>query len=125
MPYKDRAKQKDYQHKRYVHRKDEYLDRQRNARQAKRIWLYELKAKRGCDLCSESDPVCLDYHHRDSAHKVLALSRAAAKRWTETRMLEEIAKCDLLCANCHRKQHAKKHKYIQALVAQQIVATRS
>jgi hypothetical protein len=56
--------------------------------------------------CGESDPVCLDFHHRDPSIKSFEIARGVKCRSLEA-VQAEIAKCDVVCANCHRKRHAK------------------
>ena len=70
-----------------------------------RAWLYEYKQERGCQVCNENDPRCLDFHHRDRASKVATVSWLVKRARSIERVLEEIERCDLLCANCHRKLH--------------------
>lgn len=62
----------------------------------------------GCVYCGEDDPVCLDFHHRNPAEKE-ANARDLAT-WSTLRLLRELAKCDVVCANCHRKIHRKDGK---------------
>jgi hypothetical protein len=58
----------------------------------------------GCIRCGEADPPCLDFHHlRDKDSVVAGLACAG---WSVERVRREIAKCVVLCANCHRKFHA-------------------
>lgn len=64
-----------------------------------------LKAERGCSRCPENDPDCLDFHHRDPTHKKFAIASSVA-HYSLERVFEEIGKCDVLCANCHRKLEA-------------------
>lgn len=71
------------------------------------------KRKQGCKRCPENDPVCLDFHHRDPATKSFAVSKGYA-HYSIERLFLEIAKCDLLCANCHRKLEARKRKRARA-----------
>lgn len=47
-------------------------------------------------------PVAMDLHHRDPASKSHNASCAVGHCWGEKRLLAEIAKCDVLCACCHR-----------------------
>ena len=61
----------------------------------------------GCARCSESDPVALDFHHRDPATKSFEVSAAVSRADPVNAARAEIAKCDVLCANCHRKEHAR------------------
>ena len=70
-----------------------------------REYLLWVKASSGCSRCSESRSVCLDFHHRIEADKLFELSRA--KDSGMSRLKAEIAKCDILCANCHRILHAE------------------
>ena len=58
--------------------------------------------KVGCALCSEKTPVALDFHHLDPTKKDNEVRRCS----TQKKAREEIAKCVVLCANCHRKVHA-------------------
>ena len=61
------------------------------------------KAKAGgCIRCGEKHIACLDFHHRDPTEKDLEVANLSTSR---ARLLTEIAKCDVLCANCHRKLH--------------------
>jgi hypothetical protein len=60
----------------------------------------------GCIVCGETDPACLDFHHRDPAQKAYGVRQAVHHGWSRTRVRAEAAKCDILCANCHRKHHA-------------------
>ena len=63
-----------------------------------------IKVLRGCELCGEKHPGVLDFHHRDPKGKTMTVSRAVYGRgWAAVEA--EMAKCELLCANCHRKKH--------------------
>jgi ribosomal protein L44E len=46
----------------------------------------------------------LDFHHRDPATKDFSVGHFDGSL---ERLLAEVAKCDLLCANCHRTRHAR------------------
>ncbi|MDS0296085.1 homing endonuclease associated repeat-containing protein [Halogeometricum luteum] len=89
-----------------------YRHREQNATQtldkrAKlRAWVYGLKRERGCTRCSESDPVCLDFHHRDGVEKTANVSELVSNERSRDTIRAEIRRCDVLCANCHRKEHA-------------------
>jgi hypothetical protein len=70
-----------------------------------RRWWDELKATKHCERCGEDAPECLHFHHRDPAEKDLELSNAVAWGWSKARILNEVSKCRVLCANCHLKHH--------------------
>ena len=59
-----------------------------------------------CRGCGRSDPVAaVEFHHLDPRDKEFAISTDGAPRsWP--RIEAELAKCVLLCANCHREVHA-------------------
>lgn len=71
-----------------------------------RIWFRDLKSQMSCARCGEDNPVCLDFHHREPSEKTALVSQVISKGWGKERIMEEIAKCTVLCANCHRKEHA-------------------
>lgn len=64
------------------------------------------KAAQKCSKCGYAeDPQKLHFHHRDPSTKVLKVSRML-HAYSMKAVWEEVAKCDLLCANCHKSAHA-------------------
>lgn len=58
-----------------------------------------------CARCGWSGHVSgFDLHHRERASKEFNFGLAA--QWSWERICKEIAKCELLCALCHRQEHA-------------------
>ena len=45
----------------------------------------------------------LEFHHKDPAQK----DPAGLRKYNRTKLFAELDKCVLLCANCHREEHAK------------------
>lgn len=57
---------------------------------------------RPCESCGEEHPTyCMDFHHVDPSEKLFSIGRAP--RANLARLIAEIQKCVVLCANCHRK----------------------
>lgn len=55
-----------------------------------------------CKDCSGRFPVyVMDFDHRPGTIKLGEVGRLAYS-WTVERFMEEVNKCDLVCANCHR-----------------------
>jgi len=79
--------------------------RRDNARVEVARWYVELKAQLVCS-CGESHPACIQFHHPTRATKEASVANALRRRWSRARILAEIAKCEVLCANCHAKRHA-------------------
>ena len=63
-----------------------------------------------CMDCGGRFPVeCMDLDHRPGEGKVINVSRMMTTgRFSEAALLAEIAKCDLVCANCHRIRTRKR-----------------
>lgn len=62
-----------------------------------------------CD-CGESYPYyVMDLDHRDPATKLFGFSRVQMARRPLDEVAAEIAKCDVVCANCHRKRTRAQH----------------
>ena len=57
----------------------------------------------GCIQCGEKRTPCLDFHHRQGSDKLGNIGEF--RKFGIQRLKAEIAKCDVLCANCHRWHH--------------------
>lgn len=64
--------------------------------------------KCGYDKCEGA----LQFHHRDPAEKEFTLSKINLNdtNFSFEKILIEVEKCDLLCANCHAEEHYKKEQ---------------
>lgn len=65
--------------------------------------IQEAKAS-GCCKCPEKEPVCLAFHHLDPNEKDFSV--ASQRNANPERVRQEIAKCIVVCHNCHAKIHA-------------------
>lgn len=63
--------------------------------------------------CGESDVVVLEFDHRDPELKVLDVSTMVSNRHSWTDIIAEIEKCDVRCANCHRRKTASQFGWHQ------------
>ncbi|WP_233263410.1 homing endonuclease associated repeat-containing protein [Halorhabdus sp. CUG00001] len=72
-----------------------------------RAWVNDRKAQRGCRNCGESNPACLDFHHSND-DKEMAITDMITHGYSIDRLKDEIATCEVLCANCHQKQHDRR-----------------
>lgn len=65
----------------------------------RREWIWSFK-KRPCEDCGVTyPPYVMQFDHRDPAEKKFNLS--TGEKHTRQEVLAEIAKCDVVCANCH------------------------
>ena len=67
--------------------------------------IQQFKLASRCAVCGESEPACLDFHHLDPATKDFTIGEASSHGASWNKVKIEIAKCLVLCANCHRKVH--------------------
>ena len=108
MPYKDPEKRKAYHrayNKTHYHANKEYYRiKNKKAKDSLKARFNELKSSLSCIHCGEDDNVVLDFHHREGTIKEFGISEGL-RRYSWQRVLDEIEKCDVLCANCHRRHH--------------------
>lgn len=108
MPYKDPVKLKEYHKKRSAqwYQKNKELTKERGKqvkKLAKQEWI-DFKATLSCVQCGQTHPATFDFHHVNPKNKVKSVNE-----WVQNRnykqAYEEIKKCIVLCANCHRIHH--------------------
>lgn len=86
--------------KHYEANKQYYLDKNKKATAARVEYLVELREKTPCMDCGKNFPYyIMDFDHRE-AKPEKRVTTLVGSSWK--RMLEEIEKCDIVCANCHR-----------------------
>lgn len=92
-------------YRRYIRTTSEnYKLNEKLQRQAKNDWFKEHKATLKCERCPENHPACLQFHHRDGDEKEGEVGRMVRQGYSISAILEEMAKCEVLCANCHAKE---------------------
>ncbi len=71
-----------------------------------------------CTDCGEKDIIVLDFDHvRGTKRQGISVMIRVGYKWED--ILLEIDKCEVVCANCHRKRTAKRgnhFKYLASLV---------
>jgi hypothetical protein len=80
--------------------------RRKADREACRTIVNEYLASHPCVDCGETDPRVLDFDHRDRSTKIDAVA-GLIRRMNIALVLAEIAKCDVRCANDHRRKTAR------------------
>lgn len=102
MPYKDPEKQKAAQRASYERNKERYRETNKRTERSLYKLVVELKSN-PCTDCGVSYPHYVmqwDHIGTDKIANVGKLARSASKE----RVLAEIAKCELVCANCHAER---------------------
>lgn len=77
--------------------------------------VYSVLVNATCTVCGESDPACLEFDHRNPEDKRASISELAHQGVDFSILAKEIAKCDIICANCHRKKTSLEQGWYQDL----------
>lgn len=102
-----RAYDRAYHAKRSPEAKRKKFESQRNRVSKNLQEVRQYKADRGCSDCGERDPIVLDLDHIDRGSKKFTLSNAVRLGVSIEKILKEIEKCEVVCANCHRRRTAR------------------
>ena len=103
MPYTDIAKRREC-HKRYYLRNKELYYKKNVKRKTQLIdFVNALKQKPCMDCGVQYQPQVMDFDHRDGKTKIAGINQMInLHSCSKAKILAEINKCDLVCANCHR-----------------------
>lgn len=97
---------KDCRRDRYLANIDYY--RKKSSESSKRrkaiaqSWIADYLADHHCVDCGESDPIVLEFDHV-RGEKLSHIARMIGTGRQLSLIQEEVAKCDVRCANCHRR----------------------
>jgi hypothetical protein len=109
-----------YKKEHYQRNKDRYLTqaldyRQRIHRQ-RTEWLIDYFLVHPCVDCGETDPVVLEFDHCEEGKEFDISSGFLERSWEQ--IVAEIAKCEVVCVNCHRRRTAREQGFTRLLLAE-------
>lgn len=110
MPYKNKKDKLAYQRKWYRENKDKQIGWVLAGKRRIRAWFAEYKKDFACEKCGENHPACIVFHHTNVDNKLDNVANLVSKGDSKRLILEEISKCQCLCANCHRKVHSEDNR---------------
>jgi hypothetical protein len=88
-------------HARYERKQGRTVPRQKLSDRGRTAWMLSLKAGRPCSDCGGTYPrQVMQWDHLPGFEKLGDISTSSRGKPREA-VLEEIAKCELVCANCH------------------------
>jgi hypothetical protein len=93
--------------------------RNKRARGEVQVLVAQYLAKHPCVDCGETDLRCLDFDHRDGATKQSNVAKLLGDALSWNRVLVEIEKCDVRCANCHRRVTSERGAWWRQAVFEQ------
>ena len=93
-----------YERHREKHRQNVYKARA-DRRQLAREFVHQYLSEHPCMECGESNPIVLEFDHLED--KDYNISHMISQGFTIERIQQEISRCQVLCANCHRRKTAR------------------
>lgn len=88
-------------------------DRRRTERRANHQRIRDYLSGHGCEVCGETDVVVLEFHHLDR-NKEYDISEMVSKGYSWASIMRELRKCQVLCANDHRRITAQQRSWYRA-----------
>jgi hypothetical protein len=111
-----------YRKKHYAVNKKKYISKalrwNKKQGQVLRKFLYSILLDSYCLDCGETDVLVLEFDHRRD--KRFDISQMYKRRYSLTTIEKELEKCDVLCANCHRRKTAKEGGFWKYSMSQEI-----
>jgi hypothetical protein len=112
-----------YKHQHYRANRQRYIDQAAASKRTLRLertrYLLEFFAEHPCQDCGEDDPLVLEFDHL--GNKSFDIGQALVQRMWK-RILAEIAKCEVVCANCHRRRTAHRRRSVRTLLASEQIS---
>lgn len=90
----------------YANNKTKFAKWSKDRRLRVRKQVFEYLLDHPCVECGERDIIVLEFDHRTQTTKRFDVMSATHGHSWKT-ILEEIKKCDVVCANCHKRRTAK------------------
>lgn len=112
MPYKDPEKQKAAQRRHTERNREKRRLSQQAKRREMREWITSLKRDISCKDCAGVfHPAAMHFDHLPGYVKVAGI-REMVNRFPNRALIEaEMAKCELVCANCHAVRTYERGQY--------------
>jgi hypothetical protein len=108
-----------YHREHYQANRQRYIDQaaaqKRKLRYERTVYLLEFFKSHPCVDCGEKDPVVLEFDHL--REKLFDVAQALPYRSWDSILLE-IAKCEVVCANCHRRRTTQRRGGLRAVLTQ-------
>ena len=105
MPTKNKEKQKEYAKKHYLANKEKVKEtahiNNKKAILRNRLFIKDYLKDKCCVDCGNTNPIVLEFDHIIGV-KRKNVSEMITQAYSLKTIKEEISKCEIRCANCHR-----------------------
>ena len=99
----------------YINNRKYYLNktliRNKVLRSETNIFIQRYLSGHPCVDCGESDITVLEFDHKGEVQKLMAVSSMIRAQYSISKIRSEIEKCEVRCANCHRRKTARDFKW--------------
>lgn len=95
----------------YRAHRDSEIERVTRRQQETLAWLRDLRRVPCTDCGATCPPHVMDFDHRDPREKSFSLVSGKCLLKNRDVLAREIAKCDIVCANCHRERTERQRPY--------------
>jgi hypothetical protein len=85
--------------------------RNKRYRKVSREWITAYLLSHPCVDCGENDIRCLEFDHRPGSDKHKEIAVLLRQSASVEKIEREIEKCDVRCANCHRRRTAERGNF--------------
>lgn len=103
--------QKKIRKRHYTNNSQKVFSEVRARKQRLQDYIWSVKNNSQCKDCGESNPIVLEFDH--IGDKEFNISAAVTRGLSQTRIAAEIAKCEVVCANCHRIRTHTRGKWVR------------
>ena len=107
---------KDHYHKYGSKYRERAVERNKKLKTRLKLLLIEYLSDKSCIMCGNSDPRVLEFDHLDPNVKSFEIARAIHNTISWDKILVEIEKCQILCANCHKIRTSEQQRWFKASI---------
>lgn len=109
MAYKNPndPRSKEAKRRHYEKNKDRYIRQAKETKKALKQYVRDLKEQSPCIDCQQYYPYYVMQYDHTELNKEMSISRLVL-RGSKPKVIKEIEKCELVCANCHAKRTYKR-----------------
>lgn len=108
-----------YVREHYIKNREYYLKKahRNNSKLRKKVreYLWQYLSTYSCVDCGEKDILVLEFDHRNN--KTIEIGKMVTGRYSLEKVKREVEKCDVRCANCHRRRTAIQQGWHKRLFA--------
>lgn len=111
---KRRESWKTYYHKHGSKYRQHAVQRNRELKASLRNKMLEYLDNKRCVECGINNPIVLEFDHIDPKTKSFSIASGISNTRSWESIMEEIDKCQILCANCHKIKTSKEQNWYKS-----------